>query len=92
MLTQAVYISLVGVGVVFSFLLLIFFLLKGLKLFAVEEKKSHKTAEVDAIDQQNKSQNGTVSTNVEEEVVAAIMAVLHESESIDENNIIIRKK
>ena len=92
MLTQAVYISLVGIGVVFSFLLLIFFLLKGLKLFAVEEKKSHKTAEVDAINKQNQDQNSQVNTNVEEEVVAVIMAVLNDTESIDEGNVIIRKK
>ena len=81
MLTQVIKISLVGIGVVFSFLTLIFLLLKGLKFFATSQKQKSEV-----------SSNGKASEQVDKEVAVAIMAALNEAELLDGEEIVIRKK
>ncbi len=85
MLTEVIYISLVGVGVVFSFLFIIFLLLKTLKFFAVKEKKP-------VVSSKKVSKKTSKNSDVEREVMVAIMAVLNEYEGIDGSKIIINEK
>ena len=87
MITKTIYISLVGVGVVFSFLSIIFFLLKGLRFFAVEEKETPRSQKK----QVSNNKRDSVKDNVEQEIVA-IMAALNEHETISGKDIIIRQK
>ncbi len=87
MLTHVFYISLTGIGVVFSFLLIIFLFLKGLKIFAVEEKTK------DVQEKPNRRiQKKTVGDSISPELIAAITVLLNENNLITGENIVIRKK
>ncbi len=90
MLTKTIYISLVGLGVVFTFLSIIFFLLKGLKFFAVKEDAKVKKESLHKVSSNNSKK--IAGDNVEEEVMVAILAALNEYETIDEERIVICKK
>jgi len=91
MLTEVIYISMVGIGVVFSFLFIIFLLLKALKFFAVDDKK---VKEKSSVVKSNEVSKKKVLSNdeIEQEVMVAIMAALNECENLEGSRIIINEK
>lgn len=88
MFTEIFYISLTGIGVVFSFLFIIFLLLKGLKLFADDN------SEQSCQDSSMRAGKSVVKSADESnpEMVAAVIAALKRSKSLEGKEIVITKK
>ncbi|MFW5996337.1 MAG: OadG family protein [Halanaerobiaceae bacterium] len=84
MYLEIFYISLTGIGVVFSFLFIIFLLLKGLK-FVESDKKEEISGE---LEREKKVSGGAV----EEEIVAAITAAIRDYTPVEGKEILITKK
>ena len=89
---EILYICVTGVLVVFAFLLTLYLLIKGIELFAADkEVKKPAKKKTKKVPKATTGPSITVSPELEEEKVAAIMIALEDMSLIDENKKIIIK-